>query len=508
MTADRTEVLVVGGGAAGLAAAVTAATLGARTTLVEKRAALGGTTALSVGSFSAAGTRLQRRRGIADSPEAFLEDMAAFDPALMPRDAPALRALLAAEAGPTLAWLESLGVVFTGPYPEPPNRVPRLHNAVPGPLAYIRRLRTAARRAGVRVVCEARAEAALVSDGRVVGLVCSRRGQSIELRGSRGVVLATGDFSGDDELRCRYLPAAAAAAIPINPHATGDGHRLATAVGADTRNMDVVFGPQLRFPPARLRLVERLPTWPAFAKVLAAIVNRMPPDRLRPLTRPLLIAPMSPSRELFAEGAILVNLDGDRFTDERRGVAELSSQRERTGYIVLDLAIASGFNAYPRFVSTAPGIGFAYLGDYARGRPDLVHVGDVTRLAARLRLDAERLRSAAASAPRPLGSPLVALGPVRSMLTVTEGGLAIDTRCRVLDRKGCPIPGLFAAGGAGQGGLQLLGHGLHIAWAMTSGRVAGAAAAGDGAERSPARPRAAWCGTLRPAPQGGASAFR
>jgi fumarate reductase flavoprotein subunit len=40
-----------------------------------------------------------------------------------------------------------------------------------------------------------------------------------------------------------------------------------------------------------------------------------------------------------------------------------------------------------------------------------------------------------------------------------------------------PIPGLYAAGATGQGGLLLKGHGHHLAWAFTSGRRAGRIAA-------------------------------
>src|SRR5438128_3731879 len=98
-----------------------------RVRLFERRDVLGGTTALSVGSFCAAGTRMQRRLGIVDSPDAYLEDMAAFIPDLAPREPPGPRAMLVVEAAPTLHWLERLGVSFAGPYLEPPHRVARLH---------------------------------------------------------------------------------------------------------------------------------------------------------------------------------------------------------------------------------------------------------------------------------------------------------------------------------------------------------------------------------------------
>jgi fumarate reductase flavoprotein subunit len=361
-----------------------------------------------------------------------------------------------------------------------------MHNVMPGSRAYIERLGAAAQRAGVTFLLETRVERALVDGaGRVTGVVCSRHDALEEMRAARGVILATGDFSGNADLRRRFLSPAAAAAIPINPGSTGDGHRLAMAIGADARNMDVIFGPQLRFaPPPGKGLVERLPSWRWLGALLASGVNRVPAAWLRPLARSLLITHMSPSKELFAEGAILVNLDGERFCDERRGIADLALQREATGYIVLDGEIARRFNRYPYFISTAPGIAYAYFADYARGRPDLVHEGDAVTLAAALGLDRRRLERSIAGAPRPLRPPFHALGPARSMLTVTEGGLAVDERCRVLDGAGRPIAGLFAAGGVGQGGLQLFGHGLHLAWAMTSGRIAGAAAA---SERPPGR---------------------
>ena len=70
-------------------------------------------------------------------------------------------------------------------------------------------------------------------------------------------------------------------------------------------------------------------------------------------------------------------------------------------------------------------------------------------------------------------APFCALGPLNAVLAFTDGGLAIDGELRVLGAEGTPIPGLYAAGSVGQGGVLLDGHGHHIAWAFTSGRIAG-----------------------------------
>jgi fumarate reductase flavoprotein subunit len=479
------DIIVVGGGAAGLAAAVSAGIRGVRTILLEKDAKLGGTTGLSVGSFSAACTRLQRRAGIIDGADDFRSDMEAFAGDLVVRDNPDLRSMLAAEAGVTLSWLEDIGIVFAGPFPEPPNRVNRMHNVIPGSRTYVIKLARAAKRAGVMIELGVTVDR-LVADsrGRVVAVDCTQAGRRHRLWARRGVILAAGDFSGSQELRKEFLSPAAQAAIPINPRSSGDGHQMARRVGAALRNMDAVFGPQLRFPRARTNgLAERLPDWSWLARLGAQYLMRAPPWMLKPLVTSLLIAHMSPSERLFQEGAILVDLDGERLTGAKLADA-LATAREPKGYILLDEHVASRFTKYPFFISTAPGIAYAYFPDYARGRPDLVHrARNVHELAAKTGIPAERLTAATRGLE---GWPLYALGPVHAMLTVTEGGLAVDAQCRVLRQDGSPVEGLYGAGGVGQGGMLLKGHGLHIAWALTSGRVAGEMAA----RRPPAEPEA------------------
>ena len=70
-------------------------------------------------------------------------------------------------------------------------------------------------------------------------------------------------------------------------------------------------------------------------------------------------------------------------------------------------------------------------------------------------------------------APWALLGPVKAYFTTTEGGAAVNQRLQVLDAGGRSIPGLYAVGQNGLGGMVRWGHGLHIAWAMTSGRLAG-----------------------------------
>ena len=77
---------------------------------------------------------------------------------------------------------------------------------------------------------------------------------------------------------------------------------------------------------------------------------------------------------------------------------------------------------------------------------------------------------------RPLeNGPWTLLGPLKAYFTTTEGGVAVDDDMRALDANGQAIPGLRCVGQNGLGGMILWGHGRHIAWAMTSGRLAGEA---------------------------------
>ena len=471
------DVIVVGSGGAGLAAAVSAASSGATVLLLEKQPSIGGTTALSVGSITGARTRLQRRRGINDSVESFAEDIAAFVPTnLRKSDDSVLRYFYAAEAGDTIGWLEDLGVAFAGPYPETPHRVPRMHNVVPGSASYIRILQREARHLRVSIQCNVDTLRIMRNDrGRCSGIEYLQNGTKYQAQATKGIILATGDFSGSNSLREKYLPSMAANAIPVNPNNTGDGHLLGMEVGAQCVNMETVIGPDLRFQRGNNPwFIRTIPERRWVTKPLAAAVSAAPRRLIQPIARKLLVAHMSPSAKLFEQGAILVNLDGRRVCDNIRGTAALALERAATGYIVLDRNIADQFNHYPKAISTAPGIAYAYFDDYVRGRPEIVHQGsDLAELARALRLDVNNLSTAVSTASAGFESPFYALGPVQSMLTGTEGALAIDDSCRVLDHADQPIPGLYAAGSVGLGNLMMFGHGLHIGWAMTSGRIAG-----------------------------------
>ena len=476
-----TDVIVVGGGGAGMAAAIEAARWGRKVVLLEKEPRLGGSTAWSVGSVSATGTWQQKATGIADHPDAHFEDMEAFAGALANRDNRVLRRLLVDNTTELMTWLESLGLVFAGPHLEPPHRVPRMHNVLPNSRAFPEMLGQECRRLGVQVRLGTAAESLIVEEGRVAGV---RLAGGPELRAAGGVVLAGGDYSANPEMRVRFAGAEKADLEAVNPTATGGAISMAMALGCEVLNGDLMSGPTMRFvPPTRESLVRRLPPRPWLGKAVRWAMSTLPDAVQRPFAMSFLTTALGVSRDMFEAGAILVNRDGERFCDElARPAAEVPKQPERLAYIVLDAGLAAKFTAWPHFVSTAPGIAYAYLQDYRRNRRDIFHEGaDAEALAGQMGVPATALAESLMGLPGP--GPYVALGPIKSYVVFTDGGLRVTERQEVVGPEGEAIPGLYAAGSTGQGGLLLEGHGHHLGWAFISGRIAGRNAAHEVAMR-------------------------
>jgi succinate dehydrogenase/fumarate reductase flavoprotein subunit len=166
------DVVVVGGGGAGLAAAIEARAAGRSVVLLEKNPKLGGSTAWSVGSITSTGTPHQIRQGLQDRPQDHFDDMPLFAGELAGRDNDELRRILCDEVPDAFRWLLGLGVRFYGPMPEPPHRRPRMHNVLPNSLSYIYHLERYARRIGVDIRLDTRATELVTSDGAVTGVAC------------------------------------------------------------------------------------------------------------------------------------------------------------------------------------------------------------------------------------------------------------------------------------------------------------------------------------------------
>jgi len=206
----------------------------------------------------------------------------------------------------------------------------------------------------------------------------------------------------------------------------------------------------------------------------------LPPRLARPFIMSFVTAAVAPEAHLLKLGAVLVNKNGETFLREGEKIGHgIARQRDNAAWLFMDGPRLQLCSHWPNFVSTAPGVAYAYIDDYERNRPDLCTRGkEVRTLAVRNNMPVEALQQAAQSAGFESG-PYLLLGPIHAVTVIADGGLAVSPRLEVLDAADAPIPGLYAAGSAGQGGLLLKGHGHHLAWAFVSGRIAGRLAADE-----------------------------
>lgn len=456
------DIVVIGGGGAGMSAAITAAKTGASVLVVEAADRPGGSLALSGGVFYAAGTRIQRARGIAsDDVEAMYRYFMAIN---QWRAEPSLGRLLCESAEPTLEWLISLGVKFPEErlYSSCADGVLRGHQAEEYGFEIARQLEAAmGGLPNVQLVCKTRVRSLLERDGAVAGIRVD--GQDVQ---AGAVVIATGGFGHDKAMLQQYYPSAAAHGdwtfSILAPHCKGDGIVLARQAGAAIQGFDrgllcstTNFSKQLEFsrPPWLVsvnregrKFVDKSQTYIAFAAIQAqtsaschAIFDEaarlaMTPDAGDAFSAHIRSHNWTPDRvlELVKEGKIL--------------------RRDTLG----DLAEACGM-FHPKALANTIA---RYNRDVDEGHDSLFFKP--------------------ASAMRAVRTPPYYAAEMRSsVVALTFAGLRIDTRAQVASEEEAPIPGLFAAGDVAGNvmGQQYAGGGISIANAIVFGRIAGAEAA-------------------------------
>ncbi len=445
----ETDVIVVGAGACGLVAGLRTLETGADVIVLERDPSPSGSTSLSSGFIPAPGTRFQRAIGVEETPEDFMRDVQ--KKAAHGADPDVLRAV-AEEISPALEWLadaHGLEWLVLNDFLYPGHSFHRMH-AVPERTgaALITRLVAAAESAGLTLATSARVDTLYRTDDHVTGVSVSRPDGGAETIACRAIILACNGYGGNRDLVRQHIPEIADA--PYFGHAgnTGDAVIWGQEIGAATKDLTAYQGHgSLAYPHGILI------TW-----------------------------------ALMMEGAIQVNTDGVRFSNEHVGYSEQAvkvlAQPGSIAWNVYDERLHRLGMEFPDY-RDAVAAGAVHSGDDAAalarsiGVPEGALVGTLDDAAA----------YCAGSATDPFGrvfsgSPALA-GRLRAIkvtgaLFHTQGGLVIDSAARVLSDSGAPLGNLYAGGGAacGVSGARVEGYlsGNGLLTAVALGYIAGKAA--------------------------------
>ena len=456
--AMNADIVVVGGGGAGLAAAVTASQLGSNVIILEVNSFLGGNSLLAGSIMQVSGTPQQAAQGIVDSPDLhFQYTMQGGDNA----NRPELVRILVDNALDTMNWLAGMGtvwqdVVFVGAG----TTFPRAVRPAGGALGtgWIAPLQDFAESPAnnIEILLDTRATDLVMEGGRVTGVrATSRAGDTYTITANDGVVISTGGFAANVEMRMQYdaqWDGMLSRAIPNTntPSAQGDGIRMAQAVGANVIDMGYI---QLL----------------AFG------------------------CPQSGSPFNFRGGLrFMINEQGRRFVSEnsrRDDMTKALFQQTNSRMFFLSDINDDGAGVHgPLVDARLVRYGYVYRADTIPELARMIGMDPDVLLATIAEFN--NIADGGAACPfgrdfsvMPGGAIDIEAGPFFAsprLPTVhhTMGGIEIDTATRVIDVRGNVIPGLYAAGEVvgGVHGTNRLG-GNAITEAFVFGRLAGENAA-------------------------------
>lgn len=399
------DIVVIGAGGCGMVAALVAAQHGARVALLEKTDSPGGGTAFSSKGLRAAGTRLQKELGIEDSPAQYAADIQNRNGN---RGDPVLTEVLARTSAEVTDWLtQCAGIDFEIPEFKFGHSARRSHTWREDKLITEYLFEAVQRESNIQVFFSTTLTGfAVDANGAVTGAVTDR-GTFTAGR----TILATGGFGANPDLIARYIPKAQGIPFPGHHGSSGDGLKIALALGAATAHMDA-FQP-----------------YPAY---------------LGPGKR-------SVSPEVILSGGIMVGPDGNRFVDETRYPGGLSEG-------ILELPDKQAYEIFDQRV-------LDLQHDRVQDLEGLLVKGDTLRwVAEQLGIDAAGLEKTVLAYNACEGKQDAFGRNVTSRLTPpfygikvtvalyhTQGGIQVTADAQVLRTDGSVIPNLYAGGGVAAG---------------------------------------------------------
>ena len=450
---ETVDVVVVGGGAAGLSAALTAVQNGKTVTLLEKTGFVGGASAMAGAGTVATGSQMEKDSGFEDSPESLKEDM--LKNGHNKNDEGTLD-IFVNTVGAAVDWVSSEdgGNVEYAKSDKPT----RTFSAVGRGSAVITTLSKRLTDASGKIYTNTKATELIVEDGKVTGVKAAGEDKNYTIH-ANSVILACGGFGHNDELVPNSYNSFVYAG---HSGADGDGLKMAEAVDADTINMDLV-----NVQPNSIIM----------------------PSGLGQYTNPGVGSAYNTS------GAFLVNQDAKRFANEQGSSYDLKNaqaENERQ-YLICD---ASSFAAFNKGMEGSKIYSEEDVNEWLQNdgssNPVFVKADTLEDLANKLDIDAATLQDTTNAFNANVGKEdefgrtskfaLSDEGPYYAIQMynryyATLGGLHINSDMNVLNKNQEPIQGLYAAGEV-VGGLEgdIYYPGSLFSWAITSGHNAGLSA--------------------------------
>ncbi len=453
------DVIVVGGGAAGMSATLRLQELGKSVILVEKTSSLGGTIRVSGGNQVVSGSKVQAEAGVTnDTAESMKEDFLKNGDNLNDQD---LLSIYAENVGATTDWLvDTVGVEYNmegGLHKLAEYSIDRELAYVDGGAGAAKILGNAVNETEATVLLNTKVTSLTTEDGKVTGVEAeTTKGKTYTLT-AENVILATGGYGNNNDL----LPAAAEKGLFYGlDSSNGEGLEMATAIGAGTTHMDYIK----EYP-------NGVETSTKHAK--STIAGNI---------------------TAFSKAAILVNKSGVRVVNEKASnhdiLNALQEQEDEMLYLVMDETTFNEWKTKLKAAGLTEETIDSYVANNGVSEPIFTTGSNAKEAAEAAGIDGDALTETIATfntfvengEDTDFGRGVDYLtaqfedGPIyiveqKARYATTMGGLDVDANLQVLNTSGEVIDGLYAAGEVigGQMGDDSP-SGANNGWALTSGK--------------------------------------
>ena len=437
------DVVVVGSGGAGLAAAIQAHDLGASVVVVEKMSVIGGNTNKASAGMNAAETKFQKLKGIVDSKDLFYKETLTGG---KNKNNPELLRYFVENAPDAIDWLDNNGIELSGITTTGGMSIDRTHRPASGAAVggfLISGLQKNINRRGIEVMLDTNVTEILTENHKVVGVKVNEEDGSVQTIKAKAVIIATGGFSANREMVEKYRPDLKGFVTTNHKGATGSGIMILEKLGAGTVDM------------------KEIQIHPTVEQTTSYLI----------------------SESIRGGGAILVSQKGQRFVNELdtrdKVSAEIIKLPEHYAYILFDQQVRNENKAVEEYVSHD----LVVQADTIKDLADKLSIDSNTlsQTVERYNQFAETKRDEDFGRTTGMRHP-INKGPFYAIKIApgvhhTMGGVTINTDTQVLDTDKHVIQGVFAAGevvGGVHGANRIGGNAVAdiIIFGMQAGRKA------------------------------------